>query len=198
MADGIGCKCMANCQADCACGADWTPKELVAARERISQLEAQIEKLMRGEFICKRCGLRKDDDSGQAIFKDCMTTTTQFNGDEISNLIRNLENTSYNEGSHDLACRCGDALTVIKQLLSAQAPALLAKKREGMKISAEGVLGRIRDGRHYDGLNFNCGEMLRHLEMMAAKFYAGEVSIVDEFLQLYDLDKDRPNTGAKQ
>ena len=59
---------MANCQTDCACGADWTPKELVAARERIIELEAQIEKLMRGEFICKKCGLRKDGEPGQANF----------------------------------------------------------------------------------------------------------------------------------
>lgn len=71
---------------------------------------------------------------------------------------------------------------------------LLATKHTGMKISAHGVLGRIRDGRYYDGLNYGCGEMLRHLEEMAERFYSGDPKAVDEFLQLYDLDERRPET----
>ncbi len=71
---------------------------------------------------------------------------------------------------------------------------LLAPKHTGMKISAHGVLGRIRDGRYYKELNFGCGEMLRHLEEMAARFYSGDAKAVDEFLQLYDLDEQRPET----
>ena len=71
---------------------------------------------------------------------------------------------------------------------------LLATKHTGMKISAHGVLGRIRDGRYYKELNFGCGEMLRHLEEMAARFYSGDAKAVDEFLQLYDLDEQRPET----
>ena len=71
---------------------------------------------------------------------------------------------------------------------------LLAPKHTGMKISAHGVLGRIRDGRYYKELNFGCGEMLRHLEEMAARFYTGDAKSVDEFLQLYDLDEQRPET----
>ena len=70
--------------------------------------------------------------------------------------------------------------------------AFLSAPHTGMKISASGVLGRIRDGRHYKGLNWSCGEMLRHLEQMAARFYAGDIRAVDEFLQLYDLDDKRP------
>lgn len=70
---------------------------------------------------------------------------------------------------------------------------LLAKKHTGMRISANGVLGRIRDGRYYKELNFGCGEMLRHLEEMATRFYAGDLKAVDEFLQLYDLDDNRPS-----
>ena len=69
---------------------------------------------------------------------------------------------------------------------------LLAKKHSGAMISAAGILGRIRDGRHYKELNYGCGEMLRHLEEMAGRFYAGDVKAVDEFLQLYQLDQDRP------
>jgi cell division protein FtsB len=32
------------------------------------QLRDEIERLERGEYICKRCGLRKDSDSGEAEF----------------------------------------------------------------------------------------------------------------------------------
>lgn len=67
----------------------------------------------------------------------------------------------------------------------------LAEIHNGMRISAHGVLGRIRDGRYYKELNFGCGEMLRHLEEMATRFYSGDVKAVDEFLQLYDLDEKR-------
>lgn len=69
---------------------------------------------------------------------------------------------------------------------------LLAAKHTGTRISASGVLGRIRDGRYYKELNFGCGEMLRHLEEMAGRFYSGDAKAVDEFLQLYDLDLKRP------
>lgn len=69
--------------------------------------------------------------------------------------------------------------------------AFLSSTHDGMRISASGVLGRIRDGRYFKELNFGCGEMLRHLEEMAARFYAGDIKAVDEFLQLYDLDEKR-------
>lgn len=69
---------------------------------------------------------------------------------------------------------------------------LLGATHEGMRISASGILGRIRDGRYWDGLNYGCGVMLGHLEQMAARFYAGDPAAVDEFLQLYDLDEARP------
>lgn len=68
----------------------------------------------------------------------------------------------------------------------------LADRHNGTTISASGVLGRIRDGRYYEGLKFGCGEMLRHLEEMATRFYSGDVKAVDEFLQLYNLDEKRP------
>ena len=69
---------------------------------------------------------------------------------------------------------------------------LVSSKHTGMRISAHAVLGRIRDGRYQSGLNFPCGEMLRHLEEMAERFYSGDPTAVDEFLQLYDLDDRRP------
>lgn len=85
---------------------------------------------------------------------------------------------------------------VAPSALNAGLEALLAPKHTGMKISAHGVLGRIRDGRYYKELNFGCGEMLRHLEEMAERFYSGDVTAVDEFLQLYDLAEHRPASNA--
>lgn len=70
--------------------------------------------------------------------------------------------------------------------------ALLGATHSGMKISATGVLGRIRDGRYHDGLDYGCGVMLGHLQQMADRFYAGDAKAVDEFLQLYCLDDARP------
>lgn len=74
--------------------------------------------------------------------------------------------------------------------------ALLGATHSGMKISAAGILGRIRDGRYFKGLNYGCGVMLGHLQEMASRFYAGDVKAVDEFLQLYCLDDARPQPNA--
>lgn len=70
---------------------------------------------------------------------------------------------------------------------------LLGAKHTGSRISADGILGRIRDGRHYVGLDYACGVLLGHLEEMARRFYAGDPTGVDEFLQLYCLDDARPD-----
>jgi len=72
----------------------------------------------------------------------------------------------------------------------------LAPDHTGMKISAEGILGRIRDGRYFRELDYGCGVMLGHLQNMAKRFYAGDIKAVDEFLQLYDLADDRPSDGV--
>lgn len=72
----------------------------------------------------------------------------------------------------------------------------LAAEHHGMRISAHGLLGRV-GGR----LKWGASEMLKHLDEMAARYYAGDISVVDEFLQLYDLAQKRPKTddsgGAK-
>ena len=71
-------------------------------------------------------------------------------------------------------------------------PDQLADKHHGMRVSASGILGRIRDGRYFRELDFGCGELLRHLEEMSTRFYEGDIKAVDEFLQMYCLDKNRP------
>ncbi|WVM88976.1 hypothetical protein ULG90_06595 [Halopseudomonas pachastrellae] len=67
----------------------------------------------------------------------------------------------------------------------------LAAKHQGMRISAAGMLNRV-GGR----LQFGAREMLKHLEEMATRYYAGDIAAVDEFLQLYCLDEKRPEQRA--
>ena len=66
----------------------------------------------------------------------------------------------------------------------------LAKKHEGMKISASGILLRV--GGYLKG---GARELDRHLKEMATRYYAGDIAAVDEFLQLYCLDGARPCTA---
>lgn len=80
----------------------------------------------------------------------------------------------------------------LRTILANKLGAFLAPKHTGSRISAEGILGHIRDGRYYKELNFGCGTMLSHMQEMAIRFYSGDVKAVDEFLQLYDLDEKRP------
>jgi len=63
----------------------------------------------------------------------------------------------------------------------------LGAKHSGMKISASGVLNRVTGTS-----KFGAQEMLRHLNEMADRFYGGDMTVVDEFLQLYCLDDKRP------
>ena len=72
---------------------------------------------------------------------------------------------------------------------------MLAPRYNGMRIDIQGVLGRIRDDKYGKELNYVCGTILQHLEELATRYYAGDVQAVDEFLQLYCLDKARPTEG---
>jgi hypothetical protein len=85
----------------------------------------------------------------------------------------------------------------------------LAKKHAGMRLSAEGLLTRVAaflkdSGDDQLGYAWTLEEqLLPHLKEMASRFYAGDLTVVDEFLQLYDLDAERPkdevtsNAGGK-
>ena len=83
-----------------------------------------------------------------------------------------------------------------RPLPPAQLQPVLGPKHEGLRLDASGVLGRIRDGQFHDFHKFACGEMLRHLEEMAKRYYSGDIVAVDEFLQLYCLDETRPSPGS--
>ena len=71
----------------------------------------------------------------------------------------------------------------------------LAKKHNGMRVSAGGTLRQVKDCG--DGIKFSCGELLRNLEEMSARFYDGDIGAVDEFLQLFCLDENRPKEERK-
>ncbi len=73
---------------------------------------------------------------------------------------------------------------------------LLGQKHTGMRVSASGLLGRIARGeRPNKGTRYMLGELLNHLQQVGREYYAGNVTIVDEFLQCYALDDNRPNAS---
>lgn len=79
-------------------------------------------------------------------------------------------------------------------------PKHLAAKHTGMMICASGVLSRIGTQKgSVSSFDKAClKQLLSHLETMAAAFYAGEISVVDQFLQLYCLDEKRPTQATDQ
>lgn len=78
-------------------------------------------------------------------------------------------------------------------------PIFLAKKHTGMRVDHSGILGRIAKGcKVRQDQRWILGQMDEHLEEMAKRFYAGEISAVDEFLQLYCLDDARPSERQKE
>ena len=71
---------------------------------------------------------------------------------------------------------------------------LLGEKHKGLRISASGLLDRIAKGKKVDtGDRFMLGELLRHMEEIGTRYYSGDIRVVDEFLQLYCLDRKRPD-----
>ena len=62
-----------------------------------------------------------------------------------------------------------------------------------MRVSASGLLGRIADGHKVEkGHRYMVGELLKHLQQVGLEYYTGNAGIVDEFLQCYCLDANRP------
>lgn len=63
---------------------------------------------------------------------------------------------------------------------------LLTDKHKGMRISGDGLLSRIERGeRQNKGQRYSVGVLLSHLEILAREYYAGNITVVDEFCQLY-------------
>jgi hypothetical protein len=96
-----------------------------------------------------------------------------------------------------------EALRLIYEQLGgapvAPAVPLLAHDHRGIQYAAGGILlpnhAQTADG---DGLAYLRGEMLNLLNEMAERYYAGDISAVDEFLQLFAIRPDlRENLKKK-
>lgn len=65
-----------------------------------------------------------------------------------------------------------------------------------MRVFVRGLLGSIRDGGKVTRVDrFMLGELLKHMEELGERYYAGDLKVVDEFLTLYCCDgkKAQPN-----
>ncbi len=68
----------------------------------------------------------------------------------------------------------------------------LADKHTGFRVDIKNL---VRTGSENNKL-FTLEELSRNLEQVATRFYAGDIKVVDEFLQLYCLDGERPEGGS--
>lgn len=73
------------------------------------------------------------------------------------------------------------------KLIAERRPLLTPIPKQGMKVNGTRILRY--DGRGYSEMR---RQMAGHLEELARRYYAGEVCVVDEFLQLYCIgDEER-------
>ena len=94
------------------------------------------------------------------------------------------------ENTHNNKPEAGRAKIPVQRLVMQK---ILAEKHTGMMVSCSGLLGRIADGcKVRPDQRYMLGEMYRHLQETAERFYSGDVKAVDEFFQLYCLDEKRP------
>ena len=74
----------------------------------------------------------------------------------------------------------------------------LGPKHKGMRMCATGLLKNAAAWLPKDrtGERWTLEQLSEHLTELGRRFYAGDVLVVDEFLQLYALDAERQNPGA--
>lgn len=86
--------------------------------------------------------------------------------------------------------------TIAETELTGKEMTLLAADHGGMKYSLAGLLLRAkeylrRDGDHAKGIGYMLHEEVqKHLKELATRYYAGDITAVDEFLQLYCLGEE--------
>lgn len=77
-----------------------------------------------------------------------------------------------------------------------------AEDRKGWRVSASGLLANVRDelkrGPHRAYYKQGLHDLERHLHELAQRFYAGDLHVVDEFLQLYTLDEAGGRKAARE
>ncbi len=64
----------------------------------------------------------------------------------------------------------------------------LAAKNEGMRVCGTSLLSNPKRA----GIKFMLQEMDKHLKELSRRYYAGDIAVVDEFLQLYSYTETRP------
>lgn len=70
---------------------------------------------------------------------------------------------------------------------------LRSDDHKGMRVSASGLLRNLElEG----GDRFMVDELSKHLKELGQRFYDGDIRVVDQFLQLYALDDNRPKKGV--
>ena len=75
----------------------------------------------------------------------------------------------------------------------------LGPKHKGMRMCARGLLKNASAWlpRDRTGERWTLEQLSEHLTELGRRFYAGDVLVVDEFLQLYALDSDRQNHAVE-
>ena len=70
---------------------------------------------------------------------------------------------------------------------------LMAPKHNGMRVSAIGLLKNAKNAlpKEASGEKWALNELSEHLQELGDRFYSGDIKVVDEFLQLYCLDRLR-------
>lgn len=72
-----------------------------------------------------------------------------------------------------------------------QARAVLAPDHTGARVNYQGLLQQSQNGlRREPGLAEMLRQLMEHLTEMGQRFYAGDVTAVDEFLQLYCIERE--------
>lgn len=65
----VNCHCDAICAAERGCAGSVWPEQITdQAADEITRLRERVAQLERGEYICKKCGLRKDDEHPKGDF----------------------------------------------------------------------------------------------------------------------------------
>lgn len=74
---------------------------------------------------------------------------------------------------------------------------ILAKDHEGMRIDYSGLLMQSRNSCRDKALAWMLRQLENHLTELGKRWYAGDQTVVDEFLQLYCIEEDA-RAAAKQ
>lgn len=188
---------MSECQDHGPDEAPWmcecTRVKLSAATERISAHEAK-ERLTAQRLQA----LTAERDTAQA---DAVNAWQQLcealDIGEAMTADRDLLRVSYEAAANQRASaeRERDGL---RAELEAARMKVRGKNHTGMRVSVSGLLGRIAGGERLNkGTRYMIGELLKHLEQVGREYYAGNIAIVDEFLQCYALDDNRATATRK-